>query len=73
MSREYIKRLMSTLFEKLKLKYSGNSELKILINTLDESGCGLLHYIAALNYHELIQIMHDYSANLSLKTATKKN
>ena len=73
MGREYIKRLMLNLFEKLKNKYAGTNELKLMLNQCDEKGCAILHYIAALNYHELVQILHDYEANLSLKTTNQEN
>lgn len=39
-----------------------------LVNSLDNSGCSLLHYVAALNYHELVPIFYHFGANLSLKT-----
>jgi hypothetical protein len=68
MSREYIKRLMLNLFEKLKQKSQGIDELKTLIDSIDDRGCALLHYVAALNYQELVEVIHDYGGNLSLKT-----
>lgn len=75
MGREYIKRLMQSLFEKLKDKCQGTAadadeQLPGKLNSYDDYGCALIHYISALNYHELVQILHDYGANLSLKTAT---
>ena len=33
-------------------------------------GATLIHYFAALNYHEMIQVLSHYGANLSLKTST---
>jgi ankyrin repeat protein len=75
MGREYIKRLMQSLFEKLKEKFQGTAgeQLQGLLNSFDEYGCALIHYIAALNYHELVHILYEYGANLSLKTATQRN
>ena len=72
MGREYIKRLMQNLFEKLIVKFQGTTEEQVqgLLNSYDEYGCALIHYIAALNYHELVHILNYYGANLSLKTAT---
>jgi ankyrin repeat protein len=63
------------LFEKLKEKCQGNADepLPGLLNSYDEYGCALIHYIAALNYHELVHILNEYGANLSLKTGTKRN
>lgn len=38
------------------------------MNSLDEHGCSLLHYVAALDYHEIVNLLHEYGADLSLKT-----
>jgi ankyrin repeat protein len=69
MSREYIKRLLKTILEKLKSKFS--EQMLELVDSFDENGCALVHYVTALNYHELIPILNEYGANMSLKTFSK--
>lgn len=67
MNREYIKRVMSTILEKFKINQSDTSSI---VNSLDDHGCSLLHYVAALNYHEIVNLLHEYGADLSLKTGS---
>jgi uncharacterized protein YpbB len=66
-SREYISRLLQTILERLKAKNT-HEEFLNLLNSIDLSGCSILHYVAALNYHELVSIFYQFGANLSLKT-----
>ena len=39
------------------------------MNLVDEKGASLLHYITALNYYELIPILHEYGANVNIKSS----
>jgi hypothetical protein len=40
-----------------------------LLNATDSEGAALVHYVAALNYHEVIPIIHSFGGNLSVKTS----
>lgn len=69
MSREYIKRVMVSLFEKL--HHKNPESLKQDLNSKDDKGCALIHYICALNYHDLIPLMHEYGADINLPMGDK--
>lgn len=55
------------LFAKLKEKF-GVARTARMLNEKDSQGCALVHYIAALNYYELIELLKDYGAALNIKT-----
>lgn len=57
-----VTRLFSLLKEKFPQQYSD------YINELDEHGVALLHYFAALDYSELIQVFKEFGADLNIKT-----
>jgi len=54
---------MRTLLDKLFNK--NPEELKHELNYKDERGLALIHYVCALNYHELIPILHEYGADIN--------
>ena len=62
--------ISTKLFKKLKEKF-GVEETAKLINEKDSSGCALIHYIAALNYYELIEVLKSYGAELDIKTTNE--
>ena len=43
-------------------------EKKSLINSVDSNGATLLHYVTALNYYELIPLLHENGADINIKT-----
>ena len=55
------------LFNKLKGKF-GAKRTALMLNEKDSQGCALIHYIAALNYYEMIELLKDYGAALDIKT-----
>ena len=66
MNREFFKRVFTKLFNRMKDEL--NNEVKIkLINEIDQYGGCLLHYIAALDYYELIPLLHESGADLNIK------
>jgi hypothetical protein len=54
--REYIKRVMNTIFARIK-ETEGEKPLHEIVNDFDEYGCSLVHYMAAINYHEIIALL----------------
>jgi hypothetical protein len=56
LNREFLKRVMTKVLQRLKDEVPLEERLK-LINAVDENGATLLHYVTALNYYELIQLL----------------
>jgi hypothetical protein len=55
------------LFNKLREKF-GAKRTALMLNEKDSQGCALIHYIAALNYYEMIELLRSYGAALDIKT-----
>ena len=68
LNREFIKRVLTKILEKIKEEIT-NEEATKLINEIDEYGASLLHYVTAINYYELIPILHEAGADLNIKTS----
>ena len=58
LGREFTLKILSRLLSKLRDKE--------IINELDNSGFGLIHYLTFLNYHEAIKLLGEFGANLNL-------
>jgi ankyrin repeat protein len=39
-----------------------------LLNEYDPNGATLIHYITAMNYHEMITLLHEYGADINILT-----
>ena len=51
----------------LKQRCTDEEEFRILINELDDSGVSLIHYVAALDYSDMVGFLHEMGANLNIK------
>lgn len=68
LNREFVKRVLVKILERMKNEMS-ESERKNLLNQFDPNGATLLHYVTALNYYELIPVLHEYGADINIKSA----
>lgn len=39
-----------------------------ILNEQDEQGATLIHYVTALDYHELITLLHEHGCDINVKT-----
>lgn len=47
-----------------------NEERLSLINELDPNGGALIHYITALNYYEIIPLLHEHGADINIQSSS---
>lgn len=66
LNKEFIKRVLEKILAKLKSEKT-EAERLALINTLDEKGASLLHYVTALNYYDLISLLVEFGADINVK------
>ena len=67
LNREFIKRVLQKIVDRMN-KEMTLQEKKSLINSIDSNGATLLHYVTALNYYELIPLLHENGADINMKT-----
>lgn len=69
LNKEFIIRVMTKTLQRMKVEIQEEERLQ-LINQLDEYGGSLLHYVTALNYYELIQVLVENGANINIQSST---
>lgn len=67
LNREFISRILLKILARLK-KEVPEKERITLLNSLDQNGVSLLHYLIALNYFELIKPLCEMGVDINLKT-----
>ena len=65
-SRRGFQRVFRKAFARL--KHQAPVSWQEVINERNAHGCSLLHYVAALDYFELIELFHEFGADLNIKT-----
>jgi ankyrin repeat protein len=68
LNREFIKRVMTKMLTRMKDELNSEERMR-LVNDLDEYGGSLLHYVTALDYYEMIPLLHEYGADLNIKSS----
>ena len=44
------------------------TDVKVLLNHIDEHGYALIHYFAKINYFEVIQMLKEHGADMNILT-----
>jgi len=69
--REQFGKVCVEVLQKLKEKF-GSVRTANFLNSYDEHGCALIHYISVLDYYELIEPLHSFGAILDIKTQNEQ-